>query len=203
MGFYCCCTRSCIICKENSISTLLLVSAETLHKVVEALVWWPLPFECMPGLLLHPCQLLPWAHAAGVDGTGRSAELGDWHSCICSFRSLMLQFHTSVSQHFLIVSYKVLQLSLSNLSRFSQSSWRGWLVWYQDEIFYLPPSLCFFSAKGKLMVLTLPGVEEQMLFLKDFTAEFRNWPCLPSLLTVKVAVYGELDLSILKVSQRA
>lgn len=77
------------------------VSAQTFSEAVDTISWWPLPFDWMPALFLHPCQLLLGA-CSGAEVAGKeSAELGDWHSCWCSFRSLMVWFHTSVSQHFL------------------------------------------------------------------------------------------------------
>lgn len=106
---------------------------------------------CATLAISHP--LLPLL-AGRWAGRG-SAELEGWHSCLSSFASLMLWFHTSASQHFLIVSYKVLQLSLSNLSTFSQTP--GDVDWCDTKTQFLlnPITVPFQLEVGKGFSLVL------------------------------------------------
>lgn len=99
-----------------------------------------------------------------------SAELEDWHSCFSNFTFLMLWFHTSVSQHFLIVSYKVLQLSLSNLSTFSQTP--GDLIGVIPRHSFHSPPLLFLFIQRQGSVLIHSGFQELLLLFKDNISKF-------------------------------
>lgn len=106
----------------------------------------------------------------------KSAELGDQPSCCCSFRSLMLQFHPSVSQHFLTVSYKVLQMLWSNLSTFPQISLGYRLVRHQDAFWLFP--VCFTWTKSNSALSVPQGSPYLCSFSRTLlTAEFVTVHC--------------------------
>lgn len=109
---------------------------------------------CATLAISSPLLLFPPRRWAGRE----SAERQNWRSCFGSFTSLMLWFHTSASQHFLIVSYKVLQLSLSNLSTFSETP--GDADWYDTQTQFLltPITVSFQLEAGKVFLsFWVPG----------------------------------------------
>lgn len=141
----------------------------------------------------------------GLEVAGReTAEQGNWHSCWCSFRSLTLQFQTSMPQHFIIVSYKVLQLSLSILSVLHHFLGRSIGV-TPRHIFFFTHSLklCFFLAKGRQHVLTLLRFQKLCSSAKTPSQYLGLIMTQLSLhLTIDREAYWELDSKIPNVSHR-
>lgn len=149
------------------------LSAETFSKGVDAPF---LPRSDGPCLLKesHSCcsslasscpglRLRPWKRLRGTVlswGMG-TATFAASDPAYCSFH---------VAQRFSIVSYKIIQLSLSNVWILTNSWRRGLIGMTLGHIFYLPPQktpLFFFLAKDRLNILTLLEFQDFLLLLKD------------------------------------
>lgn len=104
--------------------------------------------ECMPQSLCYSSfdspshGLLSWLGGNWIEKcwVGRSAQL------LLQLQVLNAAISPSVSQHFLTVSYKVLQMLWSNLSTFPQNSLEDRLVRHQDAFWLFP--VCFTWTKS-------------------------------------------------------